>query len=460
MADHGKNELFETAPIPKAVATLSVPTVISCLVSMLYSIADTFFVGLLNDPVQTAAVTLAATVLLAFNAVNNLFGVGASSMMSRALGCNDMKTLRQSSAFGFYGAMISAILFSALCTVFMGPLLAVLGADAVTAEPTRRYMLWTVCLGASPAIINVVMAYLIRSEGATLHASIGTMSGCLLNIVLDPIFILPGMLDMGVEGAALATLISNIVSCGYFFAYLFIKRGKTFVCIDIREFTCKKHIVGGVCTVGVPASIQNLLNVLSHTLLNNMAAPFGAQALAGMGIASKLGMIPWYVSNGISQGVMPLVGYNYAARNTARMKEAISFTARISELLLVAITAVMCVFSHGLTGLFIEDAMTVDYGAVFLCGQVLSTPFIAMDFLCIGVFQALGRGSLSLLMCICRKLVLEIPIMLLLNLLFPLYGLAYAQLAAEIGMTIIGTLLLVRLLRQVERRSLASAGME
>lgn len=452
MAQQDKTYLFESAPMTKAVATLSIPTVISCLVAMLYSMADTFFVGLQNDPVQTAAVTLAATVLLAFNAVNNLFGVGASSMMSRALGCNDMKTLRQSSAFGFYGALFSAILFSLLCGIFMSPLLTILGADQLTADPTGRYMFWTVVLGAAPAILNVVMAYLIRSEGATMHASVGAMSGCILNIFLDPIFILPNMLNMGVEGAALATLISNCFACGYFFVYLFVKRKSTCVCISIREFTFRKPIVMGVCTVGVPASIQNLLNVLSHTLLNNMAAPFGAQALAGMGIASKLGMLPWYISNGISQGVMPLIGYNYASKNHRRMREAIGFTAKVSQFLLISLCVVMCVGAHALTGLFIEDAQTVDYGAVFLIGQVLSAPVLAMDFLCIGVFQALGKGSLSLFMCICRKIILEIPILFLLNTLFPLYGLAFAQLIAEIGMTVIGLVLLLRLLKQVENQ--------
>ena len=452
MADQKKTYLFEEAPIPKSVALLSVPTILSSLVYMLYSLADTFFVGLLNDPVQTAAVTLAATVLLAFNAVNNLFGVGASSMMSRALGCGDMKTLRRSSAFGFYGALFSAILFSTLCTVFMSPLLAILGADNVTAGPTQHYMFWTVTLGAAPAILNVVMAYLLRSEGATLHASIGAMSGCILNMILDPIFILPEMFNMGVEGAALATLISNIVSCVYFFCYLYVKRGVTSVCIDIREFGFHRNVVAGVCTVGIPASIQNLLNVLSHTLLNNLAAPYGAAALAAMGIASKVSMLPWYISNGISQGVMPLIGYNYAARNIRRMKGALTFTIKLSQGLLISLAALMCIFSPGIITLFIEDAETVGYGAVFLRGMTIGMPLITMDFLAVGVFQAVGKGSLSLLMAFCRKLVLEIPILFLLNRLFPLYGMAFSQTAAEAGMAVVGTLLLVRLMRQIERQ--------
>ena len=142
---------------------------------VIYNLADTYFVGMLNDPVQNAAVTLAAPVLLAFNAVNNLFGVGSSSMMSRALGSKKYDTVRRSSSFGFYCSLISGLLFSLLCFSFQNPLLTVLGADANTIEATRGYLRWTVLCGAAPAILNVVMAYMVRAEGASLHASIGTM---------------------------------------------------------------------------------------------------------------------------------------------------------------------------------------------------------------------------------------------------------------------------------------------
>ena len=449
MADK-KIQLFEEIPVPKAVITLSVPTVISSLVALLYSLADTYFVGMLNDPVQTAAVTLAAPVLLAFNAVNNLFGVGSSSMMSRALGRGDMKTLRQSSAFGFYGALICGVLYSILCTIFLSPLLVALGADATTTAATSRYMLWTVLIGATPSIMNVVMAYLIRSEGATLHASIGTMSGCIVNMILDPLFILPWGLNMGAEGAALATMLSNCFATAYFFAYLFFKKKSTYVCISPKEFTFRREISGGVCRVGVPASIQNLLNVLSHMLLNNLVSPYGAAALAGMGIASKISMVPWYISNGISQGVMPLVGYTYAARKLERMKHALKFTIQLSESFLCVLAVLCCVFARQIVGMFIDDAQTVAYGAAFMYGMALSVPFLALDFTAVGVFQATGRGSLSLIMALLRKVAFETPALYVLNAIWPLYGLSCAQLFAEVCMAVAGMLMLTRLIRSIE----------
>ena len=229
MEDQKKIQLFEQTPIPGAVMKLAVPTILSSLVMVIYNLADTYFVGMLNNSVENAAVTLAAPVLLAFNAVNNLFGVGSSSMMSRALGRKDYEVVSKSSAFGFYCSVISGILFSVFFTVFSDPFLVLLGASPETAGATAAYLKWTVTFGATPAILNVVMAYLVRSEGSAMHASIGTMSGCLLNIVLDPIFILPWGLHMEAEGAGLATFLSNCVACIYFFVLLFCKRGRTYV---------------------------------------------------------------------------------------------------------------------------------------------------------------------------------------------------------------------------------------
>ena len=445
-----REAVFESYSIPRAVVTLSVPTVLSSLVSVLYSLADTYFVGLLNNPIQTAAVTLAAPVLLAFNAVNNLFGVGSSSMMSRAYGRKDFDTLRRSSAFGFYGALLCGALFSLLCTVLRAPLLGLLGADGATRAAADSYLNWTVTLGAVPAILNVVIAYMIRSEGAALHASIGTMSGCALNIVLDPIFILPWGLNLGAAGAAMATCLSNCCALVYFLVYLAARRKTTLVCVSPKAFSLRRDIVGGVCAVGVPASIQNLLNVTGSTILNNLAAPYGAPALAAMGICSRLAMVPMYIAMGISQGVMPLISYNYASRNLRRMKSTIFYAARICVTFLAAMAAVFVCFPGLFVRLFIEDTETVAYGMRFLRGMALSVPLLGVDFLSVGVFQAVGMGKQALIFALLRKIGLEIPFLYLLNRLFTLYGIAYAQAAAELIMAIAAVVVLSRFLKRAQ----------
>lgn len=446
-----KSVLFEQTPIPRAVMTLAIPTVLSALVMVLYNLADTYFVGMLNNPIQNAAVTLASPVLLAFNAVNNLFGVGSSSMMSRALGRKDYETVQKSSAFGFYCALFCGVFFSVLCSAFLSPLLKLLGADANTWDATAAYMRWTVLCGAAPAILNVVMAYMVRSEGSALHASIGTMSGCILNIILDPIFILPWGLNMGAAGAGCATFISNCVACCYFLILLRVRRGKTFVCISPAKFGFRKAIVLGICAVGIPASIQNLLNVTGMTILNNFTAGYGADAVAAMGIAYKLYMIPLQIALGSSQGIMPLISYNYGSGNIKRMKECLMFTLRLMVPAMVAVTLIYYVGAGTLIGAFMRNETIIAYGSRFLRGFCLGLAFMIIDFIAVGVFQAIGLGKAALAFAVLRKIVLEIPALFILNALFPLYGLAHAQACAEFVLAIAAVVMLRRIFKRLEK---------
>ena len=453
--DNSKTELFESMPIPKAVVTLSVPSVISSLVMVIYSLADTFFVGMMNDPVQNAAVTLAAPLLLAFNAVNNLFGIGSSSMMSRALGRKDYDTVYRSSAFGFYASLICSLLFSLLYGVLQSPILVMLGANAETIQATANYLFWTVLLGSAPSILNVVLAYLVRAEGSSLHASIGTMCGCLLNIVLDPIFILPWGLNLGAAGAGCATCLSNTVACLYFFVLLFVKRGKTYVCIKPSMFRPSKQIVKGVCGVGIPASIQNLLNVTGMTILNNFPSAYGSDPVAAMGIAQRVNIVPFQIAMGFSQGIMPLISYNYTSGNIKRMKKTFMFTAKISLGFILAVMLTFVFAAEPIISMFMKNESIVAYGAAFQRGFCFALPFLCIDFLALGVFQSCGMGMKSFIFAVVRKIVLEIPALFVLNWLFPLYGLAYAQFVAELILGTIAVVVLVRMFRRLEREHAA-----
>lgn len=451
MEDTQKSQLFERMPVPKAVLTLAVPTIISSLVMVIYNLADTYFVGMLNDAIQNSAVTLAAPVLLAFNAVNNLFGVGSSSMMSRSLGTKDYDTVYRSSAFGFYCALACGILFSVFFTAFNEPLLVLLGADSTTAAATGEYLKWTVTFGAAPAILNVVMAYLVRSEGASLHASIGTMSGCLLNIILDPVFILPKGLNMGAAGAGLATFISNCVACLYFFVLLFVKRGKTYVCINPKKLCFRKSIVIGICSVGIPAAIQNLLNVTGMTILNNFTSGYGSDAVAAMGIVQKVNMVPLQIALGFSQGIMPLISYNYASGNISRMKNTLVFSLKITLSFMAVITLGYYFGAGFLTSLFMKNETIVAYGTKFLQGFCLALPFLCIDFIAVGVFQACGLGRKALVFAILRKIVLEIPALFVLNTLSGVYGLPYSQPIAELILAVTAAIVLIRLFKRLQQ---------
>lgn len=445
--DSTNKELFEQMAVFSAIRILMIPTILGALVTVLYSLADTLFVGMLNNEVESAAVALAAPMLLAFNAVNNLFGVGTSSMMSRALGTGDVKTVRESAAFGFYGAIFSGALLSILCAVFLNPLVSLLGADADTMGATISYMRWAVLCGAIPTILNVVLAYLVRSEGAALHASIGTMSGCILNIILDPVFILPKGLGMGASGAGLATFLSNCFACAYFFILLAVKKNKTNIRLHPKNLFFKREIVMGVLGVGIPASIQNLLNVTGMTILNNFVAGYGSSAVAAIGIAQKIYMVPIQVAIGGTQGVMPLVGYTFASKNRERFQKTIQAVAKLMVPCMVIIAAVCWVFSAPLIRLFMKQGEVIAYGELFLRGFSASMPFMLVDFLAVGVFQSIGMGKKSLLFAILRKIVLEIPAMVLLNLLFQESGITYAGFISEMILSVYGGILLVRIMK-------------
>lgn len=416
---------------------------------VIYNLADTYFVGMMNDPIQNAAVTFAAPVLLAFNAVNNLFGVGSSSLMSRALGVKDYKLFSKTSSIGFYSSLFFSSLIALGCTIFSVPLIYMLGTDEFTFDATFGYMLWAVMFGAVPAILNVVLAYMVRSEGSSLHASIGTMSGCILNIILDPIFILPWGLNMGAAGAGCATFISNCVACLYFFILIKVKKNKTYVSLNPKLLSFDKKVIGSIFAVGIPASIQNLLNVTGMTILNNLASSYSTAAVAAMGITYKINLVPTQIAMGLSQGIMPLVSYCYASRNIERMKKTITTSLKICSIFSVSVAIVYFFNSNFFITLFMSNKDIVTYGSDFLKGYCLGIPFLTIDFLCVGVYQAIGNGKLSLFFAIARKIILEIPALFILNMLFPLYGLAYSQFFAELILAIAAIIVVMKMFKSL-----------
>lgn len=450
MSKPNKQYLFEEAPVPRAVLSLAVPTVISTLVVVMYNMADTYFVGMLNDPLESAAVSISYPMMLSFYSVVHLFGTGSSSLMSRSLGARDYETVRRASAFGVWGAVGAGLLISSICIFFRSSVLRSLGADATTEAAAGRYMFWTVACGAVPSILNVVMSSMVRAEGEAVHASIGTMLGCVLNMILDPFFILPRFLGMGAAGAGSATFISNCAACLYFFALCAKRRGETYVTISPLAWRPSKQLVWQTFAVGVPASIQNLLNVTGQVLLNNLTSPYGAAAMAAMGIAQKVELVPFQASLGFAQGVMPLVGYNFAAGNGARMKSAIRFTFSLMLPLMTLIAVLSAVFSREVIAAFIKDPEVVRLGSAFLVTLAASIPLASCDFMTINVFQAIGKGQYSLAFAVMRKIILEIPALWLLNMLWPMYGLACARSAAEAVLAAAALIMLRRIFRMAD----------
>lgn len=432
-----REELFESTPVWKAIFTLTIPMIIGSIVSMVYNLSDTYFVGALGDSVQNAAITLAAPAMTLFYAVTNLFGIGASSLMSRALGLKDGETVRRASATGIYFALFFAALLSAVTLIFNRETLSILGTTEVTYTATKQYLFWTVGVGSVPSIMSIMFGYLIRAEGRSMQASIGQMCGCLLNIILDPFFIFPWGLNLGAAGAGLATFISNCTACLYFLILLIRLGDSTYVSLNPHNITFKKNILSNIFIVGVPGVFQNILNVISMTILNNIVAKYGENAVAAVGIASKINQLPIQIVFGFTQGVMPLIGYNYACKNFARMKETIRKTYIVTISALAAIMVVFNVFGQPLVRLFLDMDEIAVIGGRFLSGFGISLVFMCIDFMVVGISQAFGIGRIALIFSFLRKAFLEIPFIFLYNAVAGMNGIAYAQCSAEIIMAVI-----------------------
>lgn len=432
-----RKELFETTPVWNAIFALTIPMIISSLVSLVYNLSDTYFVGALNDSIQNAAITLAAPAMTLFYGVTNLFGIGASSLMSRSMGVKDTETVKKASATGLYFALGAAALLSFVILVFNRQCLGILGTDIDTYETTKQYMFWTVGVGSIPGIMSIMFGYLLRAEGRSMQASIGQMSGCILNIILDPIFILPWGLNLGAAGAGLATFIASCTSLTYFMILIVASRDNTYVCINPKYVSFKWKILSNIFIVGIPGVFQNVLNVVSMTLLNNLVSNYGPDPVAAVGIANKINQLPIQIVFGFTQGVMPLIGYNYASRNFPRMKEAIRKTYIITMSSLSVILVLFNLAGQPIIRLFMDNNDIVRTGAWFLSGFGISLPFMCIDFMVVGISQSFGMGKYALIFSIVRKVVFEIPFILLLNMFAGLNGIAYAQCTTEILMAII-----------------------
>jgi putative MATE family efflux protein len=423
--DATKIEIFRSAPIPTAVANLALPTVISQLVTMIYNLADTFFVGQMGDPRKVAAVSLVLPAYTMLTAIANLFGVGGSSVISRFLGSGQPARARQTSTFCIFSAAITALAFSVLVLIFKRPLLLLLGANRDTYEFASDYIAWVLVIGGLPTVLGMLFGHLVRSEGSAKQASIGMSFGGVLNIILDPIFIMT--LDLGVKGAAIATMISNCASVSYFLVYLYRKRRKTVISFVPRNFDQELHIAGRVASVGLPASLQTLLSLTSNTVLNNLASGYGSTALAAVGIVKKIDMLPMNVTLGISQGVLPFIGYNYAAKRFDRVRQMNRFTRVLAVCFSLLCIAAFEIFAERIVGLFIGDAETIRLGSAFLRILCLTTPMMAISYLITTMFQATGQGKRALAISLFRKTTVDVPLMFLMNRLIPLYGLLMVQ---------------------------------
>lgn len=445
-------DLFEGLSVPRAIAKFAVPTILSQMVTLLYNLADTFFVGHTNNPSQVAALTLSFPIFMSLTMVGNLFGIGANSYISRSLGQGEKEHARKASTFAFYGALVGTLLIMGVLFAFMTPILQGIGARTPESfEATKGYLTWTVVYGGLPTVATLMLGHLIRAIGNTKQASIGMILGGILNIILDYIFV--QLLGMQAGGAGIATCLSNVIS----FIYLLgvVRKSKDCVIeLNLAKISFEKFIMSQVILVGIPAAAIIVLGSSANIILTHFMAAYGDVSIAAFGIVQKIGTITIQITIGLTQGIMPLLGYSYGANNMKRVKEINRWSFGILGVYAVFCVVMIEILARPLIMLFISEEVTVEKGIEFIRFWILCAPGMCFTNLFGTIFQAMGKWVQSLVLSVVRQGVLLIPLLIILNKSLGEMGLVYSQPIADTVALIMGFVLYIALIRKMKRTTI------
>ena len=440
MASKEKREkIFSSYPIPKAVAALAIPSVLSSIVNVIYNMADTYFVSLMKDTDATAAVSLTMPVFLFFVAFGNIFGVGGSAYISRSMGEGRKDKVKKISSFAVFSSISSGVILMVLILSLIKPMIVALGSTTDTISDYAYGYLKYIALGGPVIVTSITASNLVRGEGAAKESMTGMMIGTITNIILDPIMILT--LHMGVAGAAIATVIGNIASVIYYAVYLM--RGNSILSCNPKRFAVNDGIARNVIPIGIPAAINNLLMSFSNIILNNFIKDYGEAAIAALGIAMKVNMLIAFVQMGIGIGIQPLIGYSYGAKNMQRLKKAMGFTMLCTAIIGSVLTVIYIIFSSQIINTFNGEGnpQVTEYGVKILRALMISGPFLGIMFTFNFAFQGMGKSIPSLILSLGRQGLVFLPLLIIMSKLQGFNGIVYAQPIADLACMVLAAIM-------------------
>lgn len=439
-------EQFERMSIPRVMAEHATPTILSQLVILLYNLADTFFVGNTNNPSQVAALAISFPLFMTMTMIANLFGIGANSLMARSLGSGDRRRAEQASTLAFYSSLALMAVWIIILAAFMHPILVTIGAlTEETYLATRAYMRWTIIFGGFPTVAAMMLGHLSRGEGKTRRASIGMALGGLLNIALDPIFV--QLLGMGAEGAGIATFISNTVGTAYLLVRILGDK-ESVIRLSPKSFRLIPSIAKEIVLVGLPAATLIILGSLSNIVLMHYMAGYGDIPVAAYGVVTKIGTVTIQITVGLTQGIMPLLGFCYGANDMVRLKAITRLSFVVLFAYATVCVAILEIAPTQTITLFIQEPTTVGIGTSFMRRWVLSSFGMCFTLLLNSIFQAMGKWPQSLLLTVIRQGVLFIPLLIIMNRLMGMYGLVWSQPIADTLALVIGASTYVMTMRR------------
>ena len=444
MQDSNATELFEKAPVSQAVLKSALPAMAAMLMVLIYNLADTFFVGQTHDAYQVAAVSLAMPVFLMFMAVGTVFGMGGTSVISRALGQGRTDYAKKVCSFCMWGCVVVGVIMAALFLIFMEPILTMVGASEGTWAYAKSY-LTIVSFGGPFVLISNAFSNIIRAEGKSAEAMMGQLLGNLLNVILDPIMIL--LLGWNITGAAIATLIGNIVGACYYILY-FVRR-KSSLSVSIKELSQPEKVCGPVCAIGIPAALGSVLMSVAQIVINSQLAKYGDMAVAGMGVAMKVVTITGMVCMGLGQGVQPLLGYCVGAKLWERFKKAFRFSMLFALSLGAVLTVICYLFTNQIVSAFLSDPAAYSY-AVEFSRILLTTSFLfGVFYVLINTLQAMGAATPALIINLSRQGIIFIPALFILQAVVGINGLIWAQPVADLLSIGLAAILYIRVSRKM-----------
>ena len=434
-----EQELFARAPIPRVYFKMALPVVLSMLVSLVYNMVDTWFIAQTQNTALVAGVSLCAPMFTLMVAMGDIFGLGGSSLISRLLGQGEEKRVRHVSAFCSYGAIVWGVLVGAMMLIFRQPILHLLGASSDTMDSAMAYYSY-LALGAPAIIFTLVPSNILRTEGMAVASMVGSITGTVVNIILDPIFIFG--LNMGAGGAALATVLSNVVSAVLLIVLLVTKSQR----LSVRPGDCSVQgtELREILVIGVPASITNLMQSFAMALTNRFLLPYGTENVAALGIALKVNMIVILIMVGFAFGAQPLLGYNYGANNRERLRDILKFDVLVQLVFSVVMTVVFLISAPQIIRIFMSDGGVIQAGSRILRCMVITMPLMGIILVCTTLFQAAGKAMPAFLLSISRQGVALLICMVVLSAVFGFYGVILAQAAADVVSVILALVLLKR----------------
>ena len=429
----------------KAVLKMGLPLIAGMMVMSLYNLVDTFFISLLHDDNQLAAVNLAYPISMVTVAVSNMIGTGAASLIARSLGADDRDLAEHTLTTGIELTVLISLVLGGLGLVFLSPIVTILGAREHTFLFTEQYVS-VILAGSIFTMGSYTLGQLLRSEGSTKYSMVGMIAGTIANIVFDPIFIL--VLGFGVRGAAIATILGNAL--GTLLPLSYYMRGKTLLRPAKRFWRPTAMILKEIFSVGVPAMLETGLTSIAYVVNNNLAVNYGELTVTAMGISQKIISFGSYIYQGFAAGNQPLMGFNYGAKNYTRMLSILRAGIIAVTSMELGVMTLLGIFAPALIGIFSGTNDVIRIGSQVLWANMWILPFVGSISMTRTTFQAMGKPSYSFGITVMRQLLLYIPLLLLLNMLFAFSGMIWAQPITEGIMMIISILLLTHTLRRLQ----------